>query len=225
MKALFFGSIGSVVETSELQRQSFNRAFADHVLNWVWDRAMYAEMLKTSGGALRIATYAAARGQSVDAGAIHRTKTQLFLEGLAHDGIPPRPGVVDLLKYAQGAGLMTGFISTTEQATVDLILGKLTKSGVAPLDLVTSRAIGLDPKPSPAAYRYALKTLSLDPSQAIVIEDNLDGVQAAHGAGVRVIAYPGDFDDPADFKLADGIVTDALRQTVIAILAASKASA
>ena len=29
MKALFFGSIGTIVETSEIQRQSFNLAFKD----------------------------------------------------------------------------------------------------------------------------------------------------------------------------------------------------
>ena len=39
MKALFFGSIGTIVETSEIQRQSFNLAFKEAGLNWYWNIA------------------------------------------------------------------------------------------------------------------------------------------------------------------------------------------
>ncbi|MEC7496587.1 MAG: haloacid dehalogenase, partial [Pseudomonadota bacterium] len=36
MRALIFGSIGVLVETSELQRQAYNAAFAAHRLDWHW---------------------------------------------------------------------------------------------------------------------------------------------------------------------------------------------
>ena len=35
MRALIFGSIGVLVETSELQRQAYNRAFAEHGLDGI----------------------------------------------------------------------------------------------------------------------------------------------------------------------------------------------
>ena len=38
MTAALFGSIGTVVDTSEIQRESFNRAFAEHGLSWSWGR-------------------------------------------------------------------------------------------------------------------------------------------------------------------------------------------
>jgi len=38
-KALLFGSIGSIVETSEIQRKSFNKAFKQYGLDWNWDQA------------------------------------------------------------------------------------------------------------------------------------------------------------------------------------------
>ena len=33
-KAILFGSIGTIVETSELQRKSFNQAFFEAGLDW-----------------------------------------------------------------------------------------------------------------------------------------------------------------------------------------------
>ena len=44
MKALFFGSIGTILETSEIQRQSFNLAFKDAGLNWYWNIATYCDL-------------------------------------------------------------------------------------------------------------------------------------------------------------------------------------
>ena len=49
MKALFFGSIGTVIETSEIQRQSFNKAFKDAGLNWYWNIATYCNLLNNPG--------------------------------------------------------------------------------------------------------------------------------------------------------------------------------
>ena len=37
MKALLFGSIGTLIETSNIQRESFNQAFKEIGLDWHWD--------------------------------------------------------------------------------------------------------------------------------------------------------------------------------------------
>ena len=54
VKALLFGSIGTVVETSEIQRQSFNLSFKDVGLDWYWNIATYCDLLKEPGGKKRI---------------------------------------------------------------------------------------------------------------------------------------------------------------------------
>ena len=41
MKAIIFGSIGTLVETSDIQRQSFNHAFMEIGLDWYWDKNNY----------------------------------------------------------------------------------------------------------------------------------------------------------------------------------------
>lgn len=58
VKALVFGSIGTIVETSRLQHDAFHAAFAQHDLDWHWDLPTYQEMLKISGGAKRISAFA-----------------------------------------------------------------------------------------------------------------------------------------------------------------------
>ena len=54
MKAVIFGSIGTLVETSDIQRQSFNQAFKTLDLDWYWDKDNYKKLLKKSGGANRV---------------------------------------------------------------------------------------------------------------------------------------------------------------------------
>ena len=53
-KALLFGSIGSIVETSEIQRKSFNKAFKQYGLDWNWTKSEYQNLLSKSGGKDRI---------------------------------------------------------------------------------------------------------------------------------------------------------------------------
>jgi len=40
-KAILFGSIGTLIETSDLQRESFNEAFKEAGLDWYWDQEDY----------------------------------------------------------------------------------------------------------------------------------------------------------------------------------------
>jgi HAD superfamily hydrolase (TIGR01509 family) len=47
------------------------------------------------------------------------------------------------------------------------------------------------PKPDPAIYLYALQKLGLQAHEALVVEDSLTGVTAAHGAGLKVIGFTG----------------------------------
>ena len=54
MKSIFFGSIGSLVECSEIQRKAFNLASKEYGLDWYWNTANYIKMLKEPGGLNRI---------------------------------------------------------------------------------------------------------------------------------------------------------------------------
>ena len=54
MKSLLFGSIGSIVESSEIQRKAFNAAFKEFGVDWYWNVANYIKMLEKPGGLNRL---------------------------------------------------------------------------------------------------------------------------------------------------------------------------
>ncbi|MBV6656720.1 MAG: HAD-IA family hydrolase [Devosiaceae bacterium] len=214
MKAVFFGSIGTLVETSELQRNCFNQAFREHGLDWHWDRETYRDMLAISGGKARVARFAETHGAQVDAGAVHATKVALFHKGLAEEKPPARAGVAAVIGEAKNAGLKLALVSTTDKAALDLVLRNTPELAPDRFDLVMSSALGLPQKPSPSAYHHALGYFDLAAAEVTAIEDNAPGAVSAKAAGLRVVAYPGANTADQDYGDADLTVTGDLKSAV-----------
>ncbi|GAA3232825.1 HAD family hydrolase [Pseudonocardia petroleophila] len=192
MSAVLFGSIGTLAETSEIQREAFNDAFRAHGLDWHWERADYLAMLRESGGRDRIAGYAAQQGTEVDADAVHRSKSQAFQKLLATSGLTPRPGVVDTIAAARDAGVKVGLVTTTSRENIDALLDVLGPDvRRADFDVVVDTSEVSAPKPDAAAYVHALDALGERAGDCVAIEDNGDGVTAAAAAGVPCVAFPG----------------------------------
>lgn len=210
MAALLLGSISTLADTSELQREAFNAAFAEHDLGWTWGRDEYVALLAESGGRDRVKAYASDRGQDVDAEAVHLTKSRIFQESLAGADLSPRPGLLDTIAAARAAGDKVALVTTTSPENVEHLLAALTPTlSAADFDLVMD-ATGVDtPKPDPAAYRAALATLGEEAADCVAVEDNLGGVASATAAGVRCVAFPNANTSGHDFAQAAS-VTDHL---------------
>lgn len=205
--ALLFGSISTIADTSELQREAFNEAFAQHGLDWSWEREDYRAMLATSGGKDRVASYAADRGQDVDADAVHATKSEIFRRRLSESPPPLRSGVADTLVNAREHGMRLALVTTTSPENVRALLDAASAEMDAVLfDLVVDSGDVSAPKPDGAAYRYALEQLDVSPQQAVAVEDNVGGVSAASDAGVRCLAFPNANTAGHDFSHADAVV-------------------
>jgi HAD superfamily hydrolase (TIGR01509 family) len=203
MSAILFGSISTLVDTSELQRRAFNESFAAHGLDWNWSREEYVSMLGSNGGARRIADYAQSRGDDVDAAAVHATKSEIFQELLATTTVQPRPGVIDTVQEAKRSDHKLAFVTTTSQGNIDAILAALRPHISAEMfDLIVNGDSVKRPKPDAAAYSFALEQLSEDAHTAVAIEDNVGGVAAATAAGVACIAFPNENTIGADFSAA-----------------------
>jgi HAD superfamily hydrolase (TIGR01509 family) len=207
MSAILFGSISTVADTSELQRQAFNEAFEAHDLHWNWTRDDYVAMLGSNGGADRIADYAKVRGDDVDAAAVHSTKSQIFQELLANSTVSPRPGVVATVDEAKRNGHKLAFVTTTSLGNINALLSALRPHISAEMfDLIVHADSVEQPKPAPAAYEFALQQLGEDANNAVAIEDNVGGVNSAAAAGVRCIAFPNENTIGGDFRAADETV-------------------
>ncbi|WP_148613451.1 HAD family hydrolase [Nocardioides rubriscoriae] len=191
MPAILFGSISTLADTSEIQRDAFNRAFAEHGLDWTWDQEEYAGLLGSNGGRDRVAAYAADRGETVDADAVHATKSRIYQETLRSTDVAPRAGVVETFRSAKEQGLKVGLVTTTSADNVaalgDALAGKV---DFAEFDVVVDESKVGARKPDAEAYSYALAQIGAHASEAVAIEDNLGGVESAKAAGVPVVAFP-----------------------------------
>ena len=200
MTAILFGSISTLADTSETQRDAFNKAFAEHGLDWTWDREEYAGLLGSNGGRDRVAAYAAARGEDVDADAVHATKSRIYQETLRSTEVAPRPGVVETFRAAKEQGLKVGLVTTTSADNIAALGDALADEiDFADFDVVVDQSKVSHRKPDAEAYSYALDQLGVSASDAVAIEDNQGGVESAKAAGVSVVAVPNGNPETHDF--------------------------
>ena len=218
MKALMFGSIGSLIETSELQRRAFNLAFEDHGLDWYWDNKDYRAMLSESGGNLRIKAYAELNSQEVDASAIHKTKSQHFNKFLKSKSLCLRKGVLKSLQFARDNNFKTAFVSTTLKSTIQSIMEVEHEALKGLFSLVISEDEKFRPKPAPEAYLAVCKILNVLPEDVLAVEDNPAGLASARSAGVNVIAYLGENTQHCDVSLARWVAGEDIFSMVVEAL-------
>ena len=209
-KALLFGSIGAIMETSDIQRRAYNAALHEAGLPWVWDRAVYAELLEQSGGKDRLEMLAAATGFKLSPAqidAIHARKMELACAEIVARRVPPRSGVVNLVRLAKDRGIKLGFVTTTYQPNIDAIFAALGDL-VTPQDFdhIVDRDAVKFGKPAPDAYLDTLGALAVAADAALAIEDTALSVMSAKRAGIVTVAVPGEISASQDFWQADLVV-------------------
>ena len=222
--ALLFGSIGTLIETSELQRKALNTAFLRSGLNWHWTKDYYRSELAISGGQSRIERYARIMGQQVDSAAIHAEKTRLFNAMLAKNKLPARPGVVECIDWCLDNNVALGFVTTTSKDNVLSVLDALSdRVSTTSFDFIGTRDDVVRVKPSPDIYQHALRQLGVAGDHALAIEDSQPSLQAAADAAIRCIAFPGSNTLNQDYTRAI-LKTRRLESQVIECLLADSSS-
>lgn len=111
------------------------------------------------------------------------------------------PGVVDYLEEARRLGLRIGLASSSSGAWVK---EHLTRLGLLKYfdSLRTSEHVALT-KPDPALYLAVLQDLDVQPTQALALEDSLNGIRAAKRAGMYCVAVPNHLTQQLDLSEAD----------------------
>jgi HAD superfamily hydrolase (TIGR01509 family) len=212
--ALIFDVDGTLAETEELHRQAFNHAFARHGLDWQWDRAVYKDLLRVTGGKERIRAHHerlrnAAPLSDVDIAELHRIKTAHYA-GLVETGCCPlRPGVTDLLIAAKARGQRLAIATTTSHANIDALLSRaLGKRWAADFDAIVAGDDVRHKKPAPDVYFEILARLKLNTSDCVAIEDSANGLIAASRANIPVLITRSMFFRDDDFSQARVVLDD-----------------
>ena len=164
-------------------------------------------MLEQSGGQKRIADYANSTKQTVDAAAIHKSKSEIFQKSLTESQIVPRLGVIETIQSAKSKGLKLALVTTTSQENILLLIEALHPSvQAADFNVIVHASSVKHPKPDKDAYVFALEKLGEKSDDCIAIEDNLDGVEAATAAGLNCVAFPGENTAHHNFSKAQLLV-------------------
>ncbi|HEX2997609.1 MAG TPA: HAD-IA family hydrolase [Anaerolineales bacterium] len=107
------------------------------------------------------------------------------------DLVPARleafPGARDFVLACRNAGLRVAVASSADRIKVAANLQKLD----LPLefwDVVVTGEQAKQKKPSPEAFLFAARSMNVEPSECVVVEDAVNGIQAARAGGMRCIA-------------------------------------
>ncbi len=193
MKSIFFGSIGVLAESSEIQRRAFNEAFKEFGLDWYWNVANYIKLLKKPGGLNRIAEYSNYNLNQNDIKKIHDLKVKHF-KFLSKNNLKPRKGILEAIDYGLKNHIKIGFITTTNKLTLDLIKDNLSEYiDFSKFDLITSDEDVSNRKPHPDIYNYALEKLNLDRLNSISIENTIESCESSIKADLCTLFYPGEY--------------------------------
>ncbi len=193
LQALIFDVDGTLAETEELHRRSFNEAFAAAGLSWHWDQPLYAKLLEVTGGKERIAHFIDAYGQTPELdtaaiAALHADKTKRYAALIDQGDIALRPGIASLLQEAAAQNIRLAIATTTSRSNVDALLRATLPTN--PFEVIAAGDEVGAKKPAPDIYQLALQRLGLPPDTCVAIEDTLNGLRSAQAAGLRCIMTP-----------------------------------
>ncbi|MGC2047476.1 MAG: HAD family hydrolase [Gallionella sp.] len=217
IKAIIFDVDGTLADTEDGHRKSFNKAFAECGLDWNWDVALYDKLLKVTGGKERIKYFVSEFVPDFVKPAdyegfvknLHAVKTRHYTDMLAEGNIPLRPGIKQLIHDAYTAGTKLAIATTTTPENVTALLEVGLGNNWA--DFFAANGCGdIVPhkKPAPDIYFWVLEKLGLSPGECIALEDSENGLRSALAAGIKTYVTTNPYTHWHDFNGAAGIFDD-----------------
>jgi len=217
IKAIIFDVDGTLADTEDGHRISFNKTFAENDLPWNWDVALYDKLLKVTGGKERIKYFVDSflTGYTKPADFdefvkhLHKVKTAHYTAMLREGHIPLRPGIRRLILDAHAAGVTLAIATTTSPENVSTLLevglGKnwadyFAANGCG--DIVPNK------KPAPDIYFWVLDKLGLPPGDCIALEDSINGLRSSLAAGIKTYVTTNHYTRNQDFTGAAAVFDD-----------------
>lgn len=130
-------------------------------------------------------------GSSLAGEEVHRERYRIS-RTLLKTRVRLKPGASAFVKLLAQHGFKLAIATTTKRANIDIYAND--NPHIAPelafeqlFDAILTRENVSRIKPDPEVYGLALRTLGVRPDEALVFEDSLPGLQAAHAAGIETV--------------------------------------
>jgi HAD superfamily hydrolase (TIGR01509 family) len=119
---------------------------------------------------------------------MYQRREEQFLKIISSQGIPVKPGLIELLNWIDAQKLKKAVASSTYRKLAEM---KLEAAGIRGYfeQIVTGDEV-LNGKPAPDLFLAAARKIAVEPEHCVVLEDSHAGIQSAHAAGMRSILVP-----------------------------------
>jgi beta-phosphoglucomutase family hydrolase len=194
---------GVLVDTGEFHIRSWQDVLDDYGI--AFDRLKFQQAL----GMNNAGTIELLMGHKPDAGLIEAiaTRKEECFRQLMIGHVTPLPGVLEWLQHWHDQQIPMAVASSASAENINFIIDALHIRSY-----FHSLVSGADipGKPDPAVFLSAAQHLGLPPTNCIVIEDSIAGVEAARRAGMRCIAVT--TTNPAHALTAADLVVSSLAE-------------
>jgi len=215
IKAIIFDQDGVIIDTErDGHRVAFNKTFKEFGFDFQWDVDYYHELLQVAGGKERMRHHLHTKGFGREVKpeeedelikAMHKRKTEVFIELIKEGALPLRPGIKRIMKEAMNKGLKVGICTTSNEKAAHAVAYEILKD--IKFNFVLAGDVVKKKKPNPEIYLLALKKGGLKAEECIVVEDSRNGLLAAKAAAMNVVVTTNHYTEKEDLKEADIIVT------------------
>jgi beta-phosphoglucomutase len=183
MKAIIFDLDGVVADTSAAHYRSWQR-LADEE-GYAFDEGRYRALLgRTREDSLDLLVRGAPLAIEQRRDMLARKQAYFAVELAQMGPDDALPGVVSLLDAARDAGLKIGLASSSRNARAVLAQLRL----IDRFEVIADGGTVARPKPAPDIFLWTAAALNVEPTDCVVLEDSVAGVEAAIAARCHVVS-------------------------------------
>lgn len=220
MPTLIFDCDGVLADTEQFGHlPAFNQLFEEEGLPLHWSVEEYAERVKIGGGKERLKSAltpevlekAGLPGEGPELSRIiarwHKRKSAIYAKLVDSGVMPGRPGIRRIVQEAHDHGWRLAVASTSAEPSVRAVLWHAVGEELASNFSIYAGDIVPAKKPAPDIYLHALEDMGVDASDAVVVEDSRNGLEAAVAAGLPTVVTVSSFTGDEDFSGAALVVS------------------
>jgi HAD superfamily hydrolase (TIGR01509 family) len=207
-RAVIFDMDGLLFDTESIARWAWKQALKDH--GYIMNDDLYMQFVGrdlTWREKLLKKIY----GDSLPFESVTVQRIEIGDERELREGLPMKPGVLDLLYTLSDLGVVIALATGTAHTRA---MRRLKNAGINQYftTIVTSADVA-EGKPAPDIFLEVSRRLNVEPVQCVVVEDSFVGVEAAFQAGMCPIMVP-DIEQPsAEIRRLAYRVLDSLEET------------
>lgn len=186
IKAVIFDLDGTIVFSHPTHFTAYERLFKDFGVTWTYEE--FNKIFAGIGSPGIITKVLERNGiKDFDAKALAARKRDIFDEILKETKLQVVPGFFDFLEEINKRGLKKIIASGSHKINILNMLKNIGASAEFPL--VVSGEEVANPKPAPDIYLEAARRIDVNPLKCLVLEDTEHGVNGAHMAGMKCVAF------------------------------------